>query len=882
MSSYTIAAPDPNAPPLKTQASKGVFGELIDSVLDIPREIGKEEDAARAQTSNDFRKEIIEGKSGRKDTGGLTGAAGIDLPLDYLGELGAVPAGAATSIVGRPVQTTTGIPKELTGNIIAMAVPFVGEANEVAAASRLAKEAGISVDMAKAAIERAKSVKGATLDEKIHNAVTDPKTGAARRLVKQGGLNIEEVRAKAKSLVGQHKSSGVDRPVLLDVLPQAGKRVVRAAGAKMGGADEILESHREETRGGLAGQMMGRTEQESKLSGSIEQRQSALKEKRDALAETKYREPYAHPLETDQRVFDILNVPEGIASINEAMSTARLRALDSPEAARQFHELKSIREYYTKRAAYDHEHEQWESDGGGTWEHPPNEHAKILLEKGSDQAKESLKRQLGWKPTPEPQPPEFPTVSGGSLDRVRIALRDKAQTLANAGKRAKAGGVGDRARALDEHLDTVPHLKEARAEYHDYSTRIEQLDFDKNLSSMRPDQFKAEVEKLSPEQRKERLHAVVEKLSAELGKSARGAQAGEDRLTTGPQFRENLRALLGPNSAHLADRYIRAIDLMGKKLDNATFVSSKGGSRTANLASDMAETGVKASLDVLMGRTHAALHKITSLLTGHFFGLQEESARQIAEWAVQQKDISETLDEIEAALKPKESGQRAAKTDNIPPEIKALLPAAHAAQQTAPGEPAEAPSGANKSHHYTIVPPSADSAPAASPEVPAASDDPYSDLMRDYTGGGSVQKESNQSSSGADHPLLEKVRMLEGSGDSAVSPKGAIGRYQITPATADAYHLDRSKLTDPAYAKKAANRILRDLDKRFDGDEAAVLVAYNAGPGRADKWLEAGKDMSVLPEETRKYLSRAGYGDDQGDQGDYEALLKQYTPGQAA
>lgn len=107
------------------------------------------------------------------------------------------------------------------------------------------------------------------------------------------------------------------------------------------------------------------------------------------------------------------------------------------------------------------------------------------------------------------------------------------------------------------------------------------------------------------------------------------------------------------------------------------------------------------------------------------------------------------------------------------------------------------------------------------------------------------------------NPDLALIRGLEASGDNAVSPKGAIGRFQIMPATARQYGFDPSKLTDPAYNQQVASAILADLRKRYGNDTEAVLIAYNAGPGRANEFLAAGRDPSVLPAETRNYLARA-------------------------
>lgn len=105
--------------------------------------------------------------------------------------------------------------------------------------------------------------------------------------------------------------------------------------------------------------------------------------------------------------------------------------------------------------------------------------------------------------------------------------------------------------------------------------------------------------------------------------------------------------------------------------------------------------------------------------------------------------------------------------------------------------------------------------------------------------------------------LMPLVRGLERSADNATSPAGAMGRYQIMPGTARQYGFDPSHLMDPTYNETVARHVLADLNHRYNGDTAAVLVAYNAGPGRAAKFLAAGRDPSVLPLETQKYLEHA-------------------------
>lgn len=105
--------------------------------------------------------------------------------------------------------------------------------------------------------------------------------------------------------------------------------------------------------------------------------------------------------------------------------------------------------------------------------------------------------------------------------------------------------------------------------------------------------------------------------------------------------------------------------------------------------------------------------------------------------------------------------------------------------------------------------------------------------------------------------LLAMVRALEGSGDSEVSPAGAIGRYQVTPDTARTYGYDPARLTDPAYNERAATAVLKDLAKRYHGNTDEILAGYNAGPGRANRFRAAGDNAGVLPRETQGYLDRA-------------------------
>lgn len=106
---------------------------------------------------------------------------------------------------------------------------------------------------------------------------------------------------------------------------------------------------------------------------------------------------------------------------------------------------------------------------------------------------------------------------------------------------------------------------------------------------------------------------------------------------------------------------------------------------------------------------------------------------------------------------------------------------------------------------------------------------------------------------------------------NAVSPKGAIGLMQIMPGTAadvakalgdDQFphgapeNIIRAYLSNPYVNKRYGETYLKQQLKRFANTRdpiATALVAYNAGPSVAERWVESGYDDSILPKETRDY-----------------------------
>jgi len=103
---------------------------------------------------------------------------------------------------------------------------------------------------------------------------------------------------------------------------------------------------------------------------------------------------------------------------------------------------------------------------------------------------------------------------------------------------------------------------------------------------------------------------------------------------------------------------------------------------------------------------------------------------------------------------------------------------------------------------------------------------------------------------------IDAVLQAESAGDRrAISSAGAMGLMQIMPATWSALRQRHGLGRDPYDPRDnilAGAAYLRAMFDRY-GNVAAMLAAYNAGPGRYDEYLSAGR---VLPAETRAYVAK--------------------------
>ena len=101
----------------------------------------------------------------------------------------------------------------------------------------------------------------------------------------------------------------------------------------------------------------------------------------------------------------------------------------------------------------------------------------------------------------------------------------------------------------------------------------------------------------------------------------------------------------------------------------------------------------------------------------------------------------------------------------------------------------------------------------------------------------------------------------------ARSPVGARGLMQLMPGTAedvsDRYGFKTptpEELYQPESNIRLGSRYIREMIDRYSGNRLAAVAAYNAGPGRVDRWLrEAPREFDLFVEsipyrETRDYV----------------------------
>lgn len=126
-------------------------------------------------------------------------------------------------------------------------------------------------------------------------------------------------------------------------------------------------------------------------------------------------------------------------------------------------------------------------------------------------------------------------------------------------------------------------------------------------------------------------------------------------------------------------------------------------------------------------------------------------------------------------------------------------------------------------------------------------------VLGGYIGGRLGYNQALRKANGDYYAMLPAIASVESNNNpNAVSSKGALGMYQLMPATAAQYGVNPM---DPIDAAEGAGKLLSDLAKHYAGDLIKTLAAYNWGEGNVDKDIKKyGSDWQrYLPSETREY-----------------------------
>lgn len=112
---------------------------------------------------------------------------------------------------------------------------------------------------------------------------------------------------------------------------------------------------------------------------------------------------------------------------------------------------------------------------------------------------------------------------------------------------------------------------------------------------------------------------------------------------------------------------------------------------------------------------------------------------------------------------------------------------------------------------------------------------------------------------GAQTPFQQAQVMTESGGNpNAVSPKGAMGAWQVMPNTNKNPGFGVTPARDDSRAE--LDRVGREYSdamlNRYNGNQQLGAIAYNMGPGATDAWLKKGARFEDLPRETKDYMGK--------------------------
>lgn len=121
-----------------------------------------------------------------------------------------------------------------------------------------------------------------------------------------------------------------------------------------------------------------------------------------------------------------------------------------------------------------------------------------------------------------------------------------------------------------------------------------------------------------------------------------------------------------------------------------------------------------------------------------------------------------------------------------------------------------------------------------------------------------TNRTSAATQAGATTPASAAIVQTESGGNpNAVSPKGAMGAWQVMPNTKTnpGFGVTPAANNSPAELNRVGQDYYNTMTQRY-GSPTVGAIAYNMGPGATDTWLKNGAKFEDLPAETRNYVGK--------------------------
>lgn len=355
----------------------------------------------------------------------------------------------------------------------------------------------------------------------------NPNIEAAKRL--SGAFASDGGLPSALDRSDSFTNSGASAPSVMDLGGGNVRRLVRAAA---GGGDEahnVATTYADRVRSNLQDNVISRAGQltpgDPRTAG---QAATDLEAGQNNLATEQYRVPYSRPAAITPEMVSALQGPEGRGAINQAFATARAN-----RDTRAMEELDALRKVAASQSAGD------------------------SLEEG------------------------LANLSAGSLDRVRIAMRETGRAFAAQGRNGMARGYFGRMGDIDTALDQTPGLTDARASYRQMQASRDSVDAGATVLTSPSANYSAQVADLASRGGPPNLRPLQVGARQAITDAVEAPAAGQTgvltKLATGNRATANLANTFG---ADRAASFQEAVRNEVSRLRNANFISPETGSQT--------------------------------------------------------------------------------------------------------------------------------------------------------------------------------------------------------------------------------------------------------------------------------------------------------------